>query len=148
MKKLFSALLLGCLLVFASTQSFAQKTINRNPSEEFQKVKTTTDSTFTSVDSCIINTNEVGFVDVQVVGLDKVNGKAVTGHLKYRYKSVSGTITLASADNVSAIVTDSGLTPATFKVIASGSKLYLQVKGKLTVTVDWYTVLKRKSLYK
>lgn len=147
MKKFIKALLFG-LIVLAVMPSMAQKTINRNSGEEFQKVKTTTDSTFTSVDSCIINSNEVGFVDVQVVGLDKVNGKAVTGHLKYRYKSVSGTITLASADALSAIVTDSGLSPATFKVIASGSKLYLQVKGKLTVTVDWYTVLKRKALYK
>ena len=148
MKKLLSILFLVALAMTSITTSVnAQKLINRNGDERFAKQYTTTDSTFTSVDSADINRNEAGIVEVIVMAV-AADGKSVTGNLLYRYHSVSGTITLATADAQSAIVTDSGLSPATFKCISSGTKIYLQVKGKLSTTLYWYTILKRRSIYK
>lgn len=145
MKKLFSFLMLT--MVFF-TQVNAQKVLARNGDERFAKKMITADSTFRSIDSATVYNNEVGIVEATVIGLDSANAKGVTGIIKARYKVAAGTITLASSTEDLALVTDSGLSPATFQFTSSGSKIYLQVKGKLNVRVHWYTTFKRKAVYR
>lgn len=147
MKKLFSILFLGLFSLVAVQNVQAQKLVNRNGDERFAKQKTTTDSTFTSIDSATIASNEGGIIEVYVLAVD-ATGKAVTGHTEARYRSASGTITLATPVDLSAKTTDSGLSPATYQLTTSGSKIYLQIKGKLSTTLYWYTTLKRRSIYK
>lgn len=145
MKKLFSFLMLT-LVTFTAVN--AQKILLRNGDERFAKKLITADSTFRSIDSATVYNNEVGIVEATVIGLDSANAKGVTGIIKARYKVAAGTITLATSTEDLALVTDSGLTPATFQFATSGSKIYLQVKGKLDVRVHWYTTFKRKAVYR
>jgi hypothetical protein len=145
MKKLFFLLLIS--LVTLVTSVSAQKTIAVNGDSRFGKVLRTTDSTFRSIDSISVNTNEAGVVEFTVIGLDTANKKGITAAGLVRYVRSSGTITLGTVFESSKVV-DSGLSPANYQFISSGSKIYLQVKGKLSTNVHWYTAIIRKSVFK
>lgn len=99
--------------------------------------KTTTDSTLTIMDTVAISDNSAGLIEVAVVGLDSL-GNGVTGKQIYRYHKAAGTLTLASATNISTAVTDAGLGTATYTFTATSSNnAQLKIKGKLTYTVHW-----------
>jgi hypothetical protein len=126
----------------------AQRLISTNGDSRFGKSLRTTDSTFRSIDSVVVNTNEAGVLEFTVIGLDTANNKAITAAGFVRYVRAAGTITVGSVEETSTKVVDSGLSPANYQFTSSGNKIYLQIKGKLTVNVHWYTSVKRKSVFK
>ena len=111
-----------------------------------QAVSTTTDSAYHNIATVSVGNNESGVIQVTVAGLDSTNGKAVTGSLIARYIKTGGTLTLASSSNVSAVVTDSGLSPATWDISSSSNNIVVRIKGKLGVTIDWIADIRRTSV--
>ena len=146
MKKIVSILLF--MLAFTCLQVNAQKLILKNSDEQISHVLKTVDSNYHYIDSTVINTNEAGIVEVAVVGLDTANVYAITGVIKVRYVSSSGTITLGSIISDVPIVADGGFSPGTFNFYVVGSKIYVRVKGELNTAVHWYSTLKRRAIYK
>ena len=146
MKKILS--IFAFLIAFTSIQVNAQKLLLKNSDEQISHVLKTVDSNYHFIDSTTINTNETGIVEVAVLGLDTANVYAVTGVIKARYVSSSGTITLGSIISDVPIVSDSGISPGTFNFYVSGSKIYVRVKGELNTAVHWYSTFKRKAIYK
>lgn len=103
----------------------------------YQGILVTTDSGAHTIATFPIATDEAGILETQVVGIDTAGGNAVTGSLIVRYKKKDGTLTLASPTNVSAIVTDAGLSGATFAFAASSNNVLIRVTGDTATTVRW-----------
>lgn len=139
-------LLLLIPLVLLACAGFSQKLVDRNEDGRFIKMRTTTDSDYHYIDTLVSTANEAGVLEVTAIGYKSDGTLAVTGVLKYRYVIADGTLTLGTAVNDQTIVVDSGLSPATFDVAASSNKMYVRVKGKLSVTLYWVTMVKRKCL--
>jgi hypothetical protein len=148
MKKILCvAMLVAMATTFAAAQSGA-KLVMKNGAELFAKTLTTTDSNYHNIDSFYINANEAGILEAKVVALDRTGVLGITGDLKIRYVSSAGTITLGTPVADMALVIDSGLSPGTFNFYASGTKIYVRVKGALSTDIRWYATLKRNSVYK
>lgn len=103
---------------------------------------TTTNATPVIVDVLTIADNSAGVIEVTVSG-SSAAGDGVTGRLIYRYKKVSGTLTIATADTVSTITVDSNVSGAGFALAADGSNnAKLTLTGKSSVTIKWRAVIK------
>lgn len=102
-----------------------------------QATMTTTDSAIDPIDSIVLNPTEAGVIEVTVTGLNQLTGDAVTGKKILRYKNVAGTLTLGSATDVLTSTTDTGLGTATWSITSVNNNIYVNVKGKNTVSVKW-----------
>jgi hypothetical protein len=122
------------VLFFCSAKSQV-KYQDRNSDHQIVKTLTTTDSVTTNIDSLVTTANEAGIVTVSVIGYKPTTSAAVTGVKTFRYKVVNGTPTLGTITDVSAIVTDSDISTSTFAINVVGTKVYIQVKGKLSNTI-------------
>lgn len=102
---------------------------------------TTADATPVIVDTSAIKDNSAGLVQITVSG-SSAAGDGVTGKLVYRYKKVAGTLTVATADVLSAIVADTNVSGATFAAAATSyGNLKLTLTGKAAVTIKWKSVI-------
>lgn len=102
---------------------------------------TTFNATPVIIANLTITDNTAGIVEITAIGT-AATGDAITGKLIYRYKKVSGTLTVATADTASAITADTALSGGTFAAAANGSNnLKLTVTGKASVNVRWRTVI-------
>jgi hypothetical protein len=151
-KKFLSLL---CLVLVCSSGLFAQwkaKTVFTNSNKKlshFQsgtrfevqdyssKTVTTTDATPTNIDTVTVSNNEVGVLEVTVVGYYGTAPAGVTGKQIVRYKKVAGTLTLGTAADVLAVETDTALGAATFAIVASGNQIYIRVTGAAAKSVAW-----------
>lgn len=105
---------------------------------------TTTDSALTTLATITIGANEVGVIQVTVVGLNDSLGKGLTGSYYARYSKVAGTLTLGSPAAASATVTDAALGTATFSITTSSNNIIVQLKGKAPgYTIRWFGDIKR-----
>ena len=144
MKKITAFLAIA--LVFAAGSITAQKQFLKTdkgklvPYGQIKLYTTVTNDTLL-VDSITVTDNKAGIIEATVVASDSV-GNGVTGKQIFRYKKSNGTITLSSATNDLAIVTDSGVSGATFIFSATSyGNLALYVKGKSSATMKWRTRL-------
>lgn len=108
-----------------------------------QATMITTDSAIDPIDSIVLNPTEAGVVEVTVTGLNQLTGDAVTGVKILRYKNAAGTLTLGSATDVLASTTDTGLGSATWSITSVNNNLYVNVKGKNTISVKWIVNVRR-----
>lgn len=147
MKKLFFLIAIYFAGLSVSAQgSWLQVKSTGNKLITYAKVRAfeTTDSTLSVRDTLVIKNNSAGFVTVTVIGADSL-GNGITGKVIYRYKKAAGTITLASGENISAAVTDTGLGTGTWTFTTTAdNNLQLKTKGKLGYTVRWQTKLEHE----
>lgn len=139
----FLLLIISLVSLSASAQNLQLRTTSGKIVTYFGREKsvTTTDATATTIDSLPITTNTAGLIDVTVVGYTAA-GAAVTGRILYRYKKPSGTLTLATGEVLSAIVTDTGLASSgTFTVTAVANNIVVQVTGKASTSVKWRSLI-------
>jgi hypothetical protein len=102
---------------------------------------TTADATATHIDSIVIADNTAGLIEVSVVG-QSTAGDGVTAKVIYRYKKVSGTLTLSAATNIMAAVVDTNLSGATFALAATATNnAQLKVTGKAATSVKWRSLI-------
>jgi len=105
-------------------------------------VTTTTNATPVIIDTVAVADNTAGIFEVAVSG-SSAAGDGVTGKLYYRYKKVSGTLTLATAEVASAIVADTNVSGATFALASTSfGNAKLTLTGKAAVTIRWRTLIK------
>lgn len=148
MKKFLTITILLGLFLAAALNTEAQRIrfVNQNGDERFGKQKSTTDSTLTYIDSIGIEDNEGGIYEATVIGFAKDTAYSVTGTVSVRFNKRRGTLTMGSVISKQAIVTDAALGTATFTIVASGGKIYTQVKGKAATNMTWYCIPKRRSV--
>ncbi len=141
MKKLLflSLLVISGFAISAQTLQFRTTNGKAVPYGRYQTT-TTEDSALNTLDSMVIADNSAGLIEVSVVAAD-TSGNGVTGKQIYRYHKSAGTLTLSSATNISAIVTDTGLGTATYTFTKVDDNLVLKVKGKHTVPVKWKALI-------
>lgn len=98
---------------------------------------TTTDATPKITDTLIVGNNSAGLIEVSAVGVTSA-GEAVTAKLIYRYAKASGTLTIASAANISAVAADTALSGATVAAAATAdNNIKVTITGKASKTIRW-----------
>lgn len=103
---------------------------------------TTFNATPVIMDTMAITDNSAGIIEVTAVGASAA-GDGITGKLVYRYHKASGTLTVATADTISTITADTGLSGGTFALAATSyGNTKLTVTGKASVTVRWRSQIK------
>jgi hypothetical protein len=133
---------IACLFMATAFTASSQMLYTKTTSGKFiavgkQKTLTTTDATATVMDTLAITNNTAGVIEVRVVGV-AATGDAITGKLIYRYKKVSGTLTIGTADAASVLTTDTALSGGTFALaVNTYNNAKLTVTGKAAVSVVW-----------
>lgn len=141
--KLFLIALVGLMVNISVQAQTMQLKATNGKLVTYAKIatKTTADSVTTVMDTLIIADNSAGLIEVTVLG-SSTAGDGVTGKQIFRYHKSSGTLTLSSATNVSSIVTDTGISGATFTFSTnSNNNVQLTIKGKPSTTVNWRSQL-------
>jgi len=146
-------LLLSLMTTMLITACFGQRKLvllkkSNNTTFDYgrEAIVTTTDSTLTYLDSIPIASNEAGIIEVQLIGFNDSTKTAVTGTKILRYVKTGGTITLGSATDVLATVTDATLGTATWTVTAVANDIVVRVKGKAGFTIRWQS--KTRKIYR
>lgn len=140
-KLILSALFAIALSVAASAQNQSLRTTSGKLIRFRVDTLTTFNATPVIMDTIGITDNTAGILEVTVVGASAV-GDGITGKLIYRFKKVSGTLTVATADTASAITADTNLSGGTFAVATTSyGNAKLTVTGKSAVTVRWRSVI-------
>jgi hypothetical protein len=106
-------------------------------------VKTTTDSTLTTLSTVTVGDDEAGVIEVMLVGFNDSTSTAVTGAKIVRYVKDAGTLTLGTPTSSLATVTDATLGTATWSVTTSSNNIIVQVKGKAGFTIRWQCTVRR-----
>jgi hypothetical protein len=149
MKKFLFFITLTLLTLAGFSQT---KFSNRNFDERLANRIVTTDSTVTYIDSIVVRTNEIGLIEVNVIGYAKDTAYGITGKLTARYNKRRGTLTLGTISAAIPIVVDAtlqttGVGGATFNIIAANEKIYITVKGKANHSITWTSLVKNRSVY-
>ncbi len=146
MKKLFSIL----VLVAFAIPGYSQTVKNVNPAGHISKKVTTTNATATKVDTINIDEDEIGTIQVIVIGLKSDGSAAITGSKSYRYAKASGSLTLATAtiNPTDSLVVDTGVSGATFAASASDDNIVVKVTGKASTTIYWRVIVKQFAMAK
>lgn len=150
MKKFLFFLALSLLTVVAG---FSQtKFSNRNFDERLANRIVTTDSTVTYIDSIVARTNEIGLIEVSMIGYAKDTAYGITGKITARYNKRRGTLTLGTITEeipvaVDATLQTTGIGGAAFNIIAANEKIYITVKGKFNHSITWTSLVKNRSVY-
>lgn len=138
-------LILAMFSIMAFSTATAQKmqyvktTSGKNIAAGRFDTLTTFNATPVVMDTLAITDNTSGIIEVTVVG-QAATGDGITGKLIYRYKKVSGTLTVGTADSASAITADTALSGGTFALAANSyNNAKLTVTGKASVNVRWHS---------
>ncbi len=146
MKKLVLFLVLAAFAFIGNAQTVK----NVNDAGTLSKKVTTTNATATKVDTINVATNEIGSIEVKVIGLKSDGSAAITGSKTYRYAKASGTLTLATAtiNPTDSLVVDTGVSGATFAASASDNNIVVKVTGKASTTIYWRVVVRQFAMSK
>lgn len=142
-----AALLAAILFAMSPAKSDAQTKTQylRTLKGKMMPLKVDTATTFNAtprvVDTIAVSNGDAGVIEVTVTGAAS-DGDAVTGKLIYRYKKVSGTLTVATADTASAVTVDTDLSGAGFALAANSyNNLKLTLTGKASTTITWRALI-------
>lgn len=142
--KLFKFLLATLLFVataHAQTASpvFFRTADNKLYNYSYEATYHTTDSTtYHTVGTLNIATNEVGLIEVEVIGIDTTStGGFCTGKQIVTYSKLAGTLTLGTPSNVLAATTSNSMTTSAFRITTSSNNIIVQVKGTLNRDILW-----------
>jgi hypothetical protein len=108
-----------------------------------QAILTTTDSVVTTISTVTVAAEEVGILQIDVVGFNDSLGIGVTGTKIVRYAKHGGTLTLGTPTSILTSATDTGLGTATWSVTTSSNNIIVTVKGKDTYTVKWIANIRK-----
>jgi hypothetical protein len=143
---LVAVLLVATSLVQAQTVTpvFFKTLDNRNYNFSYEGTYRTTDSTtYHTVGTLSIAANEVGILEVEVIGIDTTStGGFVVGKQMVNYSKLAGTLTISSATNVLTPTTSVSLITSAFRTIASSNNIVVQVKGTLNRDILWTVRIK------
>lgn len=145
MKKI---ILLAVIGLFTIQAVHSQTFVNLNTYEHFVDKATTTTATATTVHTVNVADNEVGFITIKAIGFSPDSVEAITGIKSYRYVKKNGTLTLGSAVNILAPVTDTDVSSATFVASASGNNILVRVTGISGLTMYWNVIVERTASQK
>ncbi len=135
------------LAVLISVTSIAQtKFTNRNNDERLSNRIVTTNNVFTNIDSLVISNNEIGILQVTMIGYAKDTAYGITGIKQCRYNKRNGTLTMGTVSDLLTTVVDADLDGATFELYSSNGKIYVRVKGITDIPITWTCLVKRKSV--
>lgn len=141
MKKFITLLLISFSLVASAQVSpvFFKTTTNKIYPFTYEGVYRTTDSTtYHTVGTLSVPANEVGILEIEVVGIDTTStGGFVVGKQVVNYSKLAGTLTLATPTNILAKTTSVSLITSTWDVTTSSNNIVFRVKGTLNRTVLW-----------
>jgi hypothetical protein len=138
--------LVALLLVVASmaySQTVAPvffKTIdNKNYNFSYEGSLRTTDSTtYHTIGTLGIGANEVGVIEVEVVGIDTTTTAGFcTGKQIVTYSKKAGTLTLGTPTNILAATTSASMTTSAFQITTASNNIIVQVKGTLNREILW-----------
>jgi hypothetical protein len=134
------------LMAFSIPSNAQTKFTNRNNDERLaERIFTTTD-VLTKMDSVKISDNEIGILQVTMIGYAKDSASGVTGIKQCRYNKVDGVLTMGTVTDLLTTTTDAELSGATFGLLNSNNKIYVTVTGLNGVTITWTCLVKRKSV--
>jgi hypothetical protein len=142
---LVATLLLATSLVQAQVSPVFFRTVdNRNYNFSYEGTYRTTDSTtYHTVGTLSIAANEVGILEVEVIGIDTTStGGFVVGKQMVNYSKLAGTLTISSATNVLTPTTSVSLITSAFRTIASSNSIVVQVKGTINRDILWTVRIK------
>lgn len=146
MKNLFKIFCFLMLMALSMPSNAQTKFTNRNNDERLaERIFTTTD-VLTKMDSVTISDNEIGILQVTMIGYAKDSASGVTGIKQCRYNKVDGTLTMGTVTDLLTTTTDAELSGATFGLLNSNGKIYVTVTGLDGVTITWTCLIKRKSV--
>jgi hypothetical protein len=144
--KRFSLLLIALTAFLVTSQAQATRFTNRNNDERVANRITTADATPVYIDSLVLRTNEAGIIQVTIIGYAKDTAYAVTGVKQARFNKRRGTLTLGTVTDLLTTTTDTDISGATFSIISSGNKIYVQVTGKAATSITWTCFVKAKTV--
>lgn len=143
---LVAVLLVATSLTYSQTVTpvFFKTLDNRNYNFSYEGTYRTTDSTtYHTVGTLSIAANEVGILEVEVIGIDTTStGGFVVGKQMVNYSKLAGTLTISSATNVLAPTTSVSLITSAFRTIASSNNIVVQVKGTINRDILWTVRIK------
>lgn len=147
MKNLFKMVSLFLLIAVSISITAQTKFTNRNNDERLANRIVTTTDVVTKIDSVdITNNNEIGIIQVTMIGYAKDSASGVTGIKQCRYNKVDGVLTMGTVTDLLTTVTDAELGAATFGLLNSNGKVYVTVTGVDAVSITWTCLIKRKSV--
>jgi hypothetical protein len=142
MKKFILLLLLSASFIAAQSQInpvFVKTEKNTLYNVSWEGNYRTADSTtFHTVGTIPVATNEVGVIEVEVVGIDTTStGGFVVGKQVVNYSKASGTLTLATPTNILAKTTSVSCITSTWDITTSSNNLIVRVRGTLNREILW-----------
>lgn len=144
--KLFLALVLFVSAVQAQTVSpvFFRTTTNSLYNYSYEGTYRTTDSTtYHTVGTFAIAANEVGLLEVEVIGIDTTSSAGFcTGSKVVTYSKVAGTLTLGTPSNILATTTSANMSTSSWQITTSSNNIIVQVRGTLSRTILWTVRIK------
>jgi hypothetical protein len=101
-------------------------------------LRTTDSTTYHTIGTIAIAANEVGNLEVEVVGIDTTTtGGYCTGKKIVQYVKKAGTLTLATPTAVLATTTSIGMTTSTWDITTSSNQIIIRVRGTLSREILW-----------
>jgi hypothetical protein len=146
MKNLLKILSLLILVITGISSNAQTKFMNRNNDERMSNRIVTTNNAYTNIDSVTIANNEIGILQVTMIGYAKDTAYGVTGIKQCRYNKRGGTLTMGTVTDLLTTVVDADLDGATFDLNSSNGKIYIRVKGLTDIPFTWTCLVKRKSV--
>lgn len=144
--KLFLAMVLFVSAVQAQTVSpvFFRTTTNSLYNFSYEGTYRTTDSTtYHTVGTYAIAANEVGLLEVEVIGIDTTSSAGFcTGSKVVTYSKVAGTLTLGTPSNILATTTSANMSTSSWQITTSSNNIIVQVRGTLSRTILWTVRIK------
>lgn len=143
--KLFKFFIATLLLIATQITSaqvspvFFRTTTNTLYNYSYEGTYRTTDSTtFHTVGTYAVATNEAGVLEVEVVGLDTTSSAGFcTGTKIVTYSKKAGTLTLGTPSDVLATTTSANMTTSSWQIAASSNNIVVQVRGTLNREILW-----------
>jgi hypothetical protein len=138
---LVATLLVVASMAYSQTVSpvFFKTIDNKNYNYSYEGSLRTTDSTtYHTIGTLAIGANEVGVIEVEVVGIDTTTtGGFCTGKKIVTYSKKAGTLTLGTPTDLLATTTAATNTTSAWRISASSNNIIVEVKGTLSREILW-----------
>jgi hypothetical protein len=148
MKKFFFLLLAVSTMIAGSAQTltpvFFKTTAGKIYNFSYEGSLRTTDSTsFHTIGTYSIASNETGMLQVEVIGIDTTStGGFCTGSKVVTYVKKGGTLTLGTPTSVLATTTSLSMTTSTWDITTSSNNIIIRVRGTLSREILWLVRVK------
>lgn len=105
--------------------------------------RSTDSTTYHTVGTYTVAANEVGLLEVEVIGIDTTSSAGFcTGSKVVTYSKVAGTLTLGTPSNILATTTSANMSTSSWQITTSSNNIIVQVKGTLNRDILWTVRIK------